>query len=163
PTQIEEAIETLDAQTESDPPLVRQLGATPPTLPAPSDLFERIRDGFALEDVDDPSIDKEQSWFARHAAYLDRTFKRGERYLYHIVNEIEARDMPMELALLPVVESALTPSPIRALERPACGSSFRAPVAATGSSRTGTTTVAAMCSRPRPPRSTTWNSWRMNS
>src|SRR5690606_28743990 len=109
PTQIEEAIETLDAQTESDPPLVRQLGATPPTLPAPSDLFERIRDGFALEDVDDPSIDKEQSWFARHAAYLDRTFKRGERYLYHIVNEIEARDMPMELALLPVVESAFDP------------------------------------------------------
>lgn len=109
PTQIEEAIETLDAQTESDPPLVRQLGATPPTLPAPSDLFERIRDGFVLEDVDDPSIDKEQSWFARHPAYLDRTFKRGERYLYHIVNEIEARDMPMELALLPVVESAFNP------------------------------------------------------
>ena len=109
PTQIEEAIETLDAQTESDPPLVRQLGATPPTLPAPSDLFERIRDGFALIDVDDPSVAKEESWFARHPAYLDRTFKRGERYLHHIVNEIEARDMPMELALLPVVESAFNP------------------------------------------------------
>src|SRR5690606_42041239 len=97
------------SQAESDPPLVRQLGATPPTLPAPSDLFKRLRDGFAMVDVDDPSIDKEQSWFARHAAYLDRTFKRGERYLYHIVNEIEARDMPMELALLPVVESAFNP------------------------------------------------------
>lgn len=109
PEQIEDAIETLDQRTESDPPLVRQLGANPPTLPAPSDLFERIRDGFALEDVDDPSIDREQSWFARHPAYLDRTFKRGERYLYHIVNEIEARKMPLELALLPVVESAFNP------------------------------------------------------
>lgn len=110
PEQIEDAIETLDAQTESDPPLVRALGVTsPPSLPAPSDLFERVRDGFAFRDVDHPSIDKEQSWFARHPAYLDRTFKRGERYLYHIVNEIEARGMPMELALLPVVESAFNP------------------------------------------------------
>lgn len=109
PDQIEDAIETLDAQTESDPPLVRALGATPPTLPAPSDLFERIRDGFSIVDVDHPSVDKEESWFARHPEYLDRTFKRGERYLYHIVNEIEARKMPMELALLPVVESAFNP------------------------------------------------------
>ena len=44
-----------------------------------------------------------------HPEYLDRTFKRGERYLYHIVNEIEARKMPLELALLPVVESAFNP------------------------------------------------------
>lgn len=109
PEQIEDAIETLDAQTESDPPLVREIGATPPTLPAPSDLFERIRDGFALSDVDHPWIDKEQSWFARHPEYLNRTFKRGERYLYHIVSEIEARNMPLELALLPVVESAFNP------------------------------------------------------
>ncbi len=109
PEQVENAIETLDAQTESEPPLVRQLGATPPSLPAPSDLFERIRDGFVLSEVDHPSIDKEESWYARHPMYLDRTFKRGERYLYHIVSEIEARNMPMELALLPVVESAFNP------------------------------------------------------
>lgn len=109
PAQIEDAIEALDQRTESEPPLVRELGANPPSLPAPSDLFERIRDGFALADVDHPSIDKEQAWYASHPAYLDRTFKRGERYLYHIVNEIEARNMPMELALLPVVESAFNP------------------------------------------------------
>jgi membrane-bound lytic murein transglycosylase D len=109
PQQVEDAIEALDLQTESEPPLVRELGARPPSLPAPSDLFERIRDGFALSDVDHPSIDAEQRWFASRPEYLDRTFKRGERYLYHIVNEIEARNMPMELALLPVVESAFNP------------------------------------------------------
>jgi len=109
PAQVEDAIEALDAQTEADPPLVRLLGEKPPALPAPSDLFERIRDGFALSDVEHASIDKEQNWFASHPAYLDRTFKRGERYLYHIVNEIEARKLPMELALLPVVESAFNP------------------------------------------------------
>ena len=98
PDQIEDAIETLDAQTESNPPLVRELGANPPSLPAPSDLFERIRDGFVLGDVEHDSIDKEESWFARHLTYLDRTFKRGERYLYHIVNEIEARGMFFDVA-----------------------------------------------------------------
>ena len=109
PDQVEDAIETLDEQTQSDPPLVRELAGEPPSLPASSDIFERIRDGLQLADVDHESIDKEQSWFARHPAYLDRTFKRGERYLYHIVNEIEARKMPMELALLPIVESAFNP------------------------------------------------------
>lgn len=109
PAQVEEAIEALDERTESEPPLVRELGANPPSLPAPSDLFERIRDGFQLADVDHESVDAEEAWFARHPAYLDRTFKRGERYLYHIVNEIEARKMPLELALLPVVESAFNP------------------------------------------------------
>ncbi len=109
PDQVEDAIETLDQQTESDPPLVRELAGAPPSLPVPSDLFDRIRDGFLLSDVEHGSIDKEQKWFAKHPTYLDRTFKRGERYLFHIVSEIEARKMPMELALLPIVESAFNP------------------------------------------------------
>lgn len=109
PDQVEDAIETLDARTENQPALVRLLGANPPSLPDHDDLFERIRSGFALQDVDHPSIDAEQDWFVRHPAYLDRTFKRGERYLHHIVSEIEARKMPLELALLPVVESAFNP------------------------------------------------------
>jgi membrane-bound lytic murein transglycosylase D len=108
PEQIEEAIEALDAQTESRPPLVSEIGAGG-TASAGADLFARIRSGFAMTDVDHASIDQELEWFVRHPAYLDRTFKRGERYLYHIVKEIEARKMPLELALLPVVESAFNP------------------------------------------------------
>jgi membrane-bound lytic murein transglycosylase D len=108
PEQIEEAIETLDAQTESSPPLVSSAGGVS-TSPAVGDLFERIRSGFVIEDVDHDAVDREERWFAGHPTYLDRTFKRGERYLYHIVKEIEARKMPLELALLPVVESAFNP------------------------------------------------------
>jgi membrane-bound lytic murein transglycosylase D len=108
PEQIEEAIETLDAQTESRPPLVSSSGGVSAS-PAIGDLFERIRSGFVIEDVDHDAIDREERWFANHPAYLDRTFKRGERYLYHIVKQIEARKMPLELALLPVVESAFNP------------------------------------------------------
>jgi membrane-bound lytic murein transglycosylase D len=108
PEQIEEAIETLDAQTESSPPLVSGIGGTV-VAPASGDLFERIRTGFVIADVDHATVEREVRWYASHPAYLDRTFKRGERYLYHIVNEIEARKMPLELALLPVVESAFNP------------------------------------------------------
>ena len=108
PEQIEEAIETLDAQTESSPPLVSGIGGTV-AAPSAGDLFERMRAGFVLEDVDHAAVEREVRWFASHPTYLDRTFKRGERYLYHIVNEIEARKMPLELALLPVVESAFNP------------------------------------------------------
>ena len=108
PEQIEDAIETLDAQTESSPPLVSGITGTA-AAPSSGDLFERIRSGFVLDDVEHAAVEREVRFFASHPAYLDRTFKRGERYLYHIVNEIEARKMPLELALLPVVESAFNP------------------------------------------------------
>jgi len=74
-----------------------------------ADLFARIRRGFALPDMDHPSVDREINWYANHPDYLDRTFRRGERYLHYIVCELEARNMPLELALLPVVESAFNP------------------------------------------------------
>lgn len=107
PEQIEEAIEALDAQ--AGPRLVREIGPDGAPMPEAGDLFERIRKGYTLSDVDHPSVDAELRWFVRHPDYLDRTFKRGERYLHYIVGEIEARNMPLELALLPVVESAFNP------------------------------------------------------
>jgi membrane-bound lytic murein transglycosylase D len=109
PSQIEDAIEALDAQA-GDQTLIRELGhGATQAEGAPGDLFQRIRAGFQLADLDRSEIEVEQSWYVKHPAYLDRTFKRGERYLYHIVNELEARKMPLELALLPVVESAFNP------------------------------------------------------
>jgi membrane-bound lytic murein transglycosylase D len=106
PAQIEAAIALLDEQSHRA--LVTASGAHVPAATG-NDLFDRIRHGFALSDVTHPHIDAEQNWFARHPAYLDRTFQRGERYLHHIVTEIEARSLPLELALLPIVESAFNP------------------------------------------------------
>jgi membrane-bound lytic murein transglycosylase D len=74
------------------------------------DLFDHMRYGFALNDASSAAIDREEAWYANHPDYLDRTFRRGERYLYYIVSELEARKMPLELALLPVVESAFIPT-----------------------------------------------------
>jgi membrane-bound lytic murein transglycosylase D len=75
------------------------------------DLFVRIRGGFQLEDVDEDevAIDRELNWFANHPDYLERTWGRAETWLYYIVGQLEARNMPRELALLPVIESAFEP------------------------------------------------------
>lgn len=76
---------------------------------APGDLFVRLRGGFKLLDVDAAAIDREQNWFANHPDYLDRVWARAGMYLHYIVGELNQRSMPLELALLPVVESAFEP------------------------------------------------------
>jgi len=73
------------------------------------DLFDRMRAGFALDEVQEPSIDQQLAWFEHNPDYLERVFQRGQRYMYHVVTEVEARGMPLEFALLPVVESAYEP------------------------------------------------------
>ena len=74
-----------------------------------ADLLDRIRDGYGLPDVSHYAVDREVELYRKNPDFLDRTFKRGARYLYYIVQEIEKRNLPLELALLPVVESAFNP------------------------------------------------------
>jgi membrane-bound lytic murein transglycosylase D len=81
-------------------------GLTPEQYP---DVFDRMRAGFKLEDVDSPRIDQQLAFYANNPQYLERVFGRAGLYLHHIVQEIESRGMPLELALLPVVESAFEP------------------------------------------------------
>ena len=81
-------------------------GLTPEQYP---DVFDRMRAGFKLDDIDSPRIDQQLAFYANNPAYLERVFGRAGVYLHHIVQEIEARGMPLELALLPVVESAFEP------------------------------------------------------
>ena len=72
-------------------------------------IFDRIRLGYKLPEVADRSIDGQVRFFAGKPDFLDRTFDRAEHYLYYVVRELEARDMPLELAFLPVIESAYNP------------------------------------------------------
>jgi membrane-bound lytic murein transglycosylase D len=74
-----------------------------------ADLLTRLRSRFSLEIPSDPAIERERNWYARNQAYLDRVFNRGDLYLFHIAAALEARGLPAELALLPVVESAFDP------------------------------------------------------
>src|SRR5882762_2202706 len=74
------------------------------------DLFDRMRAGFKLEDgADQRAVDQQLRWYASNPDYLQRAFGRADPYLYQIVTELERRGMPLELALLPVVESAFEP------------------------------------------------------
>lgn len=74
-----------------------------------ADLFDRMRAGFRLGDGDHPEVDQQLRWYVANPDYLQRAFGRADLYLYYIVTQLEARNMPLELALLPVVESAFEP------------------------------------------------------
>jgi membrane-bound lytic murein transglycosylase D len=75
----------------------------------PTSLWQRIRNGFGLPDIASPLVREQEEWFARRPEYIARTVARSSRYLYYIVNEVEKRGMPSEIALLPIIESAYNP------------------------------------------------------
>ena len=75
----------------------------------PADLWDRIRNGFSMPDLDNALVQQQQAWFAARPGYLRSTFDRSRRYLHHIVEELERRNMPTEIALLPMVESSFNP------------------------------------------------------
>lgn len=76
---------------------------------AQEDLWLRIRSGFAMPDLDNDLVRKQEQYYAGKPDYIQRMVDRGSRYLYHVVSEIQKRHMPTELALLPFVESAFNP------------------------------------------------------
>jgi membrane-bound lytic murein transglycosylase D len=76
---------------------------------APDDLWQRMRQGFAMPDLDDALVREKTAYYAARPEYLQRIFDRSRMYLFHIVEELEKRGMPTELALLPMVESAFNP------------------------------------------------------
>jgi membrane-bound lytic murein transglycosylase D len=81
-----------------------------PEVPMPDpDLWQRIRKGFLLEPLDSPLIAEHEAWYSSRPEYIKRFVDRGSLYLHHIVEEVEKRGMPTEIALLPVVESAFNP------------------------------------------------------
>jgi membrane-bound lytic murein transglycosylase D len=75
----------------------------------PDDVWLRIRQGFAMPDLDNALARRKTREYASQPEYLQRMFDRSRVYLFHIVEEIEKRGLPTELALLPMVESAFNP------------------------------------------------------
>lgn len=76
---------------------------------AQTDLWQRVRDGFGIADLDDEHVRRREQSYARNPAYVQRMTARGGRYLFHIVDEVQRRGLPTELALLPFIESAFNP------------------------------------------------------
>ena len=76
---------------------------------ARASLWDRIRTGYAMPDLEGDRVLKWEQFYARQPDYVQRMVTRGGRYLFHIVEEVERRKMPAELALLPFIESAFNP------------------------------------------------------
>jgi membrane-bound lytic murein transglycosylase D len=73
------------------------------------DLWARIKDGYAMPDVASQYATNHENWYAARPDYVKRMVDRSQKYLFHIVEEVQKRDMPTEIALLPMVESAFNP------------------------------------------------------
>lgn len=75
----------------------------------PADLWERIRNGFAMAEMDNEEVRNGEDFYVSRPEYVKRIIERSKRYLFHIVEEVERRRMPAEIALLPIIESAFNP------------------------------------------------------
>ena len=82
------------------------------TLTPPADLWERIRRGYAMPNLDNDLVHERERWYASRPDYIERMTERSSKYLFHIVEELERRNMPTELALLPFIESAFNPQAV---------------------------------------------------
>ena len=78
----------------------------------PADLWARIRRGFAMPDLDSDLVRNQEQWYATRPDYIVRMTDRSRKYLFHVVEELERRNMPTELALLPFIESAFNPQAV---------------------------------------------------
>lgn len=101
------------------------------SLSAPADLWDRIRRGFAMPDLQHELVQDREQWYATRPDYMQRMTERSSKYLFHIVEELERRGMPTELALLPYIESAFNPQAVSSAKAagmwqfmPATGSYF---------------------------------------
>ncbi|HSQ05869.1 MAG TPA: transglycosylase SLT domain-containing protein, partial [Burkholderiales bacterium] len=72
-------------------------------------MWERVRRGFALPVFDNPLVHEWENWYSSRPDYVARMIERSSRYLYHVMEEVERRHMPAEIALLPMIESAYNP------------------------------------------------------
>ncbi len=79
---------------------------------ADSDLWTRIKDGYELPEVKSPYTSNHEQWYSSRPDYIQRMVERSQRYLYHIVEEVQKRGMPTEIALLPMIESAFNPQAV---------------------------------------------------
>ena len=95
-----------DSQQETNTQIAIEQGEL---LGPETDLWSRIRNRFSLPETEHPRIDKQLAWYGRHQGYMDRVAERAQPYMHFIVEMLEQENIPSELALLPIVESAFQP------------------------------------------------------
>lgn len=108
---VTEADDAAIDAAQGEPGLPPQDSAPAETVLVPAEsLWNRIRAGFAMPEVESPLVARHEAWYLNRPDYVQRMIERSRLYLYYIVNEVEKRKMPMEIALLPMIESAYNPT-----------------------------------------------------
>jgi membrane-bound lytic murein transglycosylase D len=111
------------ATAPASPAIAAAVSAAPVAKPLPAsqfapikveefketDVWGRIRTGYAIPDIANGLVDKHVNYYSSRPEYLARISTRANRYMFHVVQELEKRNMPTELALLPIIESAFNP------------------------------------------------------
>jgi membrane-bound lytic murein transglycosylase D len=110
PAQAPEPVPEFKPSSPFKTPVVK-LKQPPPAEP-PADIWVRIRQGFAMPDLENDLVKDREEWYAARPDYMVRMTERSRKYLFHIVEELERRNMPTELALLPFIESAFNPEAV---------------------------------------------------
>ncbi len=100
-------VQETETPAQIPPPAPVPAAAAAP--PPPIDVWQRIRAGFRLTNLEGVLVQRQEQWYAGNPEYVARMVDRGSHFLYHVVEEIEKRKMPMEIALLPMIESAYNP------------------------------------------------------
>lgn len=111
--ELEPIAEDVDSALTADP-IESFINANPDDLDyaasnSDEDLWARIRDGYSMPNIDSEYTAKYEAWYAKRPDYVARMLERSQKYLFHIVEEVEKRGMPTEIALLPMIESAYNP------------------------------------------------------
>lgn len=104
PEEVVDALTIAALETEPDLPIVEEI-----IEPEFDDVWKRIQYQLNFHVPQNRQVVAERNWYTKHPSYFKRIAKRAEPFLYYIVEEIEKREMPIELALLPIVESAFDP------------------------------------------------------
>ncbi|MBK8163456.1 MAG: LysM peptidoglycan-binding domain-containing protein [Gammaproteobacteria bacterium] len=107
--ETDPALAGADGALDAAEAFAQDAGRETPDPADAVDLWDRVRGGFDFPRHDNPRVRAELEWYARHPDYLDRTVDRARPYLHLIVEDLEQRGMPLEIALLPIVESAYQP------------------------------------------------------
>ena len=105
-------IEIIDAPASGDlvsDPIQAYIAHSDASDDNQEDLWGRIKDGYGIPDVESAYATKHEAWYASRPDYIKRMVERSQRYLFHIVEEVQKRNMPTEIALLPMIESAFNP------------------------------------------------------
>jgi membrane-bound lytic murein transglycosylase D len=103
------AEETTATPQVAPPPVTLQAREPQMVEPPPTNLWVRVRKGFAMSNLDNPLVRDWEQWYSSRPDYVARMVDRSSRVLFHVVEEVERRKMPAEIVLLPMIESAYNP------------------------------------------------------